>query len=230
MLLATTSTAFYAPSSRTTTYLNNNRGDRFFSTGRGGEDEELERLRRENAQLRSRLDKEEGSGPLGLLRGLFGKREETALERQKRELDSQIDEAFRGTGLLGSLAGAMTKSVMGMASSMMAQTNADIDLVQKKVAEELERQGKLQGPITSDTPMQQSYASTNINGRVTKNISLVYRVSGSQLSGTVRVQASVRETGDVEVTELNFNDRPAGGGSERPFTKNSLREGTVIDV
>ena len=84
--------------------------DRFFASQQGGNEDDVARLRRENAELKSKLARQkEPEGGGGFLNGLartfgFGKTdEEKALEKQKKQMDNAIDEVFKGGGLVGGL-------------------------------------------------------------------------------------------------------------------------------
>ena len=95
--------------------------DRFFASQQGGsDDDDVARLRRENAELKSKLARQKEPEGGGFLDGLaktfgFGKtEEEKALERQKKQMDSAIDEVFKGGGLVGGLMGSLAKGVVGI--------------------------------------------------------------------------------------------------------------------
>ena len=96
--------------------------DRFFASQQGGsEEDDVARLRRENAELKSKLARQkEPEGGGGFLDGLaktfgFGKtEEEKALEKQKKQMDNAIDEVFKGGGLVGGLMGSLAKGVVGI--------------------------------------------------------------------------------------------------------------------
>ena len=94
--------------------------DRFFASQQGGSDEyDVARLRRENAELKSKLARQKEPEGGGFLDGLaktfgFGKtEEEKALEKQKKQMDNAIDEVFKGGGLVGGLMGSLAKGVVG---------------------------------------------------------------------------------------------------------------------
>lgn len=175
---------------------------RFFAT-----QEEVDRLRRENAELKAQI--EEKKGPLGILRGLFGSKpqESTAI--------SPVD------GLFG-VAGAVAKGIFSVASSVMRETQGDVDLVQDAVAAQL--RAEFGGPVTCEPPFQQSYSSTSINGRVSKRVALVFRAQGPDRDGIVTVEASVLN-GQVDILRLDVD-----GGPPRQTKKRNSLEGTVIDV
>ena len=98
--------------------------DRFFASQQGGsDDDDVARLRRENAELKSKLARQkEPEGGGGFLDGLaktfgFGKtEEEKALEKQKKQMDNAIDEVFKGGGLVGGLMGSLAKGVVGISA------------------------------------------------------------------------------------------------------------------
>merc|ERR1719359_2238612 len=119
--------------------------DRFFASQQGGSDEDdVARLRRENAELKSKLARQkEPEGGGGFLDGLaktfgFGKtEEEKALEKQKKQMDNAIDEVFKGGGLVGGLMGSLAKGVVGMAGKAFAETQGDMDSVLRAIENRL---------------------------------------------------------------------------------------------
>ena len=94
--------------------------DRFFASQQGGDEDDVARLRRENAELKSKLARQKEPEGGGFLDGLaktfgFGKtEEEKALEKQKKQMDNAIDEVFKGGGLVGGLMGSLAKGVVGI--------------------------------------------------------------------------------------------------------------------
>ena len=94
--------------------------DRFFASQQGGNEDDVARLRRENAELKSKLARQKEPEGGGFLDGLaktfgFGKtEEEKALEKQKKQMDNAIDEVFKGGGLVGGLMGSLAKGVVGI--------------------------------------------------------------------------------------------------------------------
>ena len=225
LLTATAASAFVVMPRSGVCRLN----DRFFSTDK---DEELRRLRQENEQLKSRLDEEKG-GLFSGLRKMFGgeKKTMTPYQRQKKELDQQIDQVLGGTGLLGGFMGSMMKGIAGMAAKSFAQTSEDIERVQQAAVDALTTQ--LGASIQFDSPMQQAYSSSSINGVVTKNIQLVFQASGSQASGYVQVSAQIDSYGNVDIINLSFNDqdfRGGGPGDVYGDRRYGLKSGNVIDV
>lgn len=215
MLLATSTAFAVVPPRRAS-------ADRFFGSDK---EDEMERLRRENAELKSRLENDQKPS---FLSRLFGKKEETALEKQQKALNAEIDQAFKGNGLMGSLAAMMTKSIIGAAGSAMAQSMEEIKRVQDKVAEELVRSGKLD-QVTSQTPYEQSYSQINVNGKAVTQVMLTYEASGTYSSGLVRVDARIDERGNIDLVQLEFNNTPL---SSKKDNSQSIRDrgGTIIDV
>merc|ERR1719359_892313 len=158
--------------------------DRFFASQQGGsEEDDVARLRRENAELKSKLARQkEPEGGGGFLDGLaktfgFGKtEEEKALEKQKKQMDNAIDEVFKGGGLVGGLMGSLAKGVVGMAGKAFAETQGDMDSVLRAIENRL--RDRLGDDVQCAMPMQQMYSSSNINGNVVKQVQLVTQAQG----------------------------------------------------
>ena len=176
--------------------------DRFFASQQGGsEEDDVARLRRENAELKSKLARQkapEGGG--GFLDDLaktfgFGKtEEEKALEKQKKQMDNAIDEVFKGGGLVGGLMGSLAKGVVGMAGKAFAETQGDMDSVLRAIENRL--RDRLGDDVQCSMPMQQMYSSSNVNGQVMKQVQLVTSAQGSRgsASSARRPRSTARAT------------------------------------
>ena len=206
--------------------------DRFFASQQGGNEDDVARLRRENAELKSKLarqkEPESGGGFLGGLAKTFGfgkTDEEKALEKQKKQMDSAIDEVFKGGGLVGGLMGSLAKGVVGAAGKMFAETQGDMDSVLRAIENRL--RDRLGDDVQCSMPMQQMYSPSNINGNVVKQVQLVTSASGSRGSGVVRATASIDGAGNVSIQSLDV-DRSSVAGSVRGGSggKNDV----IIDV
>ena len=190
--------------------------DRFFASQQGGNEDDVARLRRENAELKSKLARQkEPEGGGGFLGGLaktfgFGKTdEEKALEKQKKQMDSAIDEVFKGGGLVGGLMGSLAKGVVGMAGKAFAETQGDMDSVLRAIENRL--RDRLGDDVQCSMPMQQMYSSSNINGNVVKQVQLVTSASGSRGSGVVRATASIDGAGNVAIQSLDVDGSSVAG-------------------
>ena len=190
--------------------------DRFFASQQGGDDDDVARLRRENAELKSKLARQkEPEGGGGFLDGLartfgFGKTdEEKALEQQKKQMDNAIDEVFKGGGLVGGLMGSLAKGVVGAAGKMFAETQGDMDSVLRAIENRL--RDRLGDDVQCSMPMQQMYSSSNINGNVVKQVQLVTSASGSRGSGVVRATASIDGAGNVAIQSLDVDGSSVAG-------------------
>ena len=190
--------------------------DRFFASQQGGNEDDVARLRRENAELKSKLARQkEPEGGGGFLGGLaktfgFGKTdEEKALEKQKKQMDNAIDEVFKGGGLVGGLMGSLAKGVVGAAGKMFAETQGDMDSVLRAIENRL--RDRLGDDVQCSMPMQQMYSSSNINGNVVKQVQLVTSASGSRGSGVVRATASIDGAGNVAIQSLDVDGSSVAG-------------------
>ena len=203
--------------------------DRFFASQQGGNEDDVARLRRENAELKSKLARrKEPEG--GFLDGLaktfgFGKTdEEKALEKQKKQMDNAIDEVFKGGGLVGGLMGSLAKGVVGMAGKAFAETQGDMDSVLRAIENRL--RDRLGDDVQCSMPMQQMYSSSNINGNVVKQVQLVTSASGSRGSGVVRATASIDGAGNVSIQSLDVDGSSVAGSVRGGGGKNDV----IIDV
>ena len=190
--------------------------DRFFASQQGGNEDDVARLRRENAELKSKLarqkEPEGGGGFLGGLAKTFGLSktdEEKALEKQKKQMDSAIDEVFKGGGLVGGLMGSLAKGVVGMAGKAFAETQGDMDSVLRAIENRL--RDRLGDDVQCSMPMQQMYSSSNINGNVVKQVQLVTQAQGSRGSGVVRATASIDGAGNVAIQSLDVDGSSVAG-------------------
>ena len=190
--------------------------DRFFGAQQGGDEDDVARLRRENAELKSKLARQkEPEGGGGFLGGLaktfgFGKtEEEKALEKQKKQMDNAIDEVFKGGGLVGGLMGSLAKGVVGAAGTMFAETQGDMDSVLRAIENRL--RDRLGDDVQCSMPMQQMYSSSNINGQVMKQVQLVTSAQGSRGSGVVRATASIDGAGNVSIQSLDVDGSSVAG-------------------
>jgi len=189
--------------------------DRFFASQQGGDDDDVARLRRENAELKSKLARQKEPSEGGFLGGLartfgFGKTdEEKALEQQKKQMDNAIDEVFKGGGLVGGLMGSLAKGVVGAAGKMFAETQGDMDSVLRAIENRL--RDRLGDDVQCAMPMQQMYSSSNINGNVVKQVQLVTSASGSRGTGVVRATASIDGAGNVAIQSLDVDGSSVAG-------------------
>jgi len=189
--------------------------DRFFASQQGGNEDDVARLRRENAELKSKLARQKEPESGGFLDGLartfgFGKtEEEKALEKQKKQMDSAIDEVFKGGGLVGGLMGSLAKGVVGAAGKMFAETQGDMDSVLRAIENRL--RDRLGDDVQCSMPMQQMYSSSNINGQVMKQVQLVTSAQGSRGSGVVRATASIDGAGNVSIQSLDVDGSSVAG-------------------
>ena len=119
-------------------------------------------------------------------------------ERNKR-MNTMIDEAFEGTGLLGGGVKNIFKAVAAPLADAMAENMGDMELIQDAVTDLLESRPEVVSYLGSDirvgSAMQSMSSSVNINGVSRKQLSLVMPVSGRKGSGVVQVDASLTRDG-----------------------------------
>ena len=207
--------------------------DRFFASQQGGsEEDDVARLRRENAELKSKLARQKEPEGGGFLDGLaktfgFGKtEEEKALEKQKKQMDNAIDEVFKGGGLVGGLMGSLAKGVVGAAGKMFAETQGDMDAVLRAIENRL--RDRLGDDVQCSMPMQQMYSSSSINGNVVKQVQLVTQAQGSRGAGVVRATASIDGAGNVAIQSLDVDGSNVSGSVRGPG--GGGKNDVIIDV
>lgn len=186
----------------------------------GGGDPEVEKLRRENAELKRKLNEGEQSAPKGGildkvgeaaqgLRGLFGGSKDRSLDVAR---GSSLPSAL---GLVGSL----IKPMIGLVGNMLQAAQSDVAVVQDAAEAAVLRSGRLGSRVERGPTMSQSYSSMNINGQQTTQLQLQYQVQGDRGVGTVYCDASVKPGGDVEFRDLRLDGnaldwRGGGGGGQ----------------
>jgi len=167
----------------------------------------------------------------------FGIDKESQIKRErKREVNTMIDKMMTGTGVLGGVVGGLMKGVGGMVLDAMADSANDVDLVRKKVETSLDMDSSASSILGDDvkcgSPYSSSFSSSNINGFISKSISLAMPVSGSRGDGQVEVQASLDGSGSVSFNRLIFQSsngkiiNVVGGGGGR----GGGGGGKIIDV
>jgi hypothetical protein len=169
---------------------------------------------------------------------LFQNKNPQAEESQRRELErsnrfnNEIDRAFEDTGLFGSIVGSLVKSVGQSISNTIAENFDDISEIQSSVTNYLEKDKRcselLGRNIQSFKPFQSSFFSSSINGVVSKQISLVFAVSGNVGSGQVAVEALSKNSGkSVKIIKLKFQST---GGKMFDVSKGENYDDDVIDA
>ena len=160
--------------------------------------------------------------------------DDASKEKKKRNeaMNTMIDKAFEGTGLIGGAVKGIFKGVANMVADGMTTAMGDISLVQDAVKEKLEQSRLLSSEaknflssksvnkhfcisfifssvistfgsvISCGPPMQTMTSSININGNVKKSLNLVIPIQGSSSGGFARVVAEIDSTGEVQLQQL----------------------------
>ena len=171
----------------------------------------------------------EGNGLLssistGLMK-MFGQDEESKRRKaQKAELNRGIDEMFKGTGLAGGIMAGIAKKVGGAVMDSLKDGMSAIAEVQSRVQQAVELDGSLGSNVRIGMHIQQSSSTMNLNGIVTKNVSLVFPVEGSRGRGQVQCDASISGSDNSDVNfrsivlitadgrQINVKGPKRGGG------------------
>jgi len=169
---------------------------------------------------------------VGGLTKLFGVDEETKRKRaMKKQLNTEIDNVFKGGGIMGGLMGGIVKSIGGVLMESMAQNANDVEDVQRAVSQLLRQHDKSRNVVGESIqcfmPMQSGSSSTNINGVYEKRISLMFPVQGSRGSGQVQVEASSRGKQGLQIDTLILRTMD-GRTIDVPTSRGG--GGTIIDA
>lgn len=164
---------------------------------------------------------------------LFGQDEES-LRRKERTaaFNSEIDKAFRNTGLFGTMMGRAVKLVGGMVMNNLAESMKDIEHVRSDVTDLIALDSNcrtaLGGSYQVFMPIASSAATSVINGKKNKRMQLVLPVQGSLNNGQVEVIASATDGEELVIHEVEL--QLASGRVLRVPTKRAPGKGTIIDV
>lgn len=177
---------------------------------------EVDRLRRENAELKQKLGEAEGSAEGGGIiekigngiKSLFGGKKESA---------PLAERSFPSMGIVG----ALLQPAIGMLGSLFKDSQEDIGKVLSEVEVILARSGRLGSRVECGPIYSQSYSSMNINGRQSTQVQLQFQAKGDQGSGMVTCSASIQSNG-VDIQSLSLDGQPVD--------QSSGSSGNVIDV
>mmetsp|Transcript_9042 Transcript_9042/g.11759 ORF Transcript_9042/g.11759 Transcript_9042/m.11759 type:complete len:256 (-) Transcript_9042:324-1091(-) len=152
---------------------------------------------------------------LGSIFGGKGKSDSLAPTRKRKsELDSAIDTLLKDAPLPVKIAGGLIKGVAGVMGAMVAETQDDVALVLDEAEKAMRFDPKVESilgnQVRCSSPFSQSYSSMNINGKVSKQISLQVGIEGSKASGTASISATTDSTGSIKLNQLLLST-PAGG-------------------
>lgn len=182
-------------------------------------------------------DEKKSRNPIvqGLLK-IFGQDEKSIKKReQEKQVDTMIDKVFEGSGLLGMGMKGIVKGVAKMAAAAMTESMGETEEVMNAVRQSLRSssvaKSYLGEVINISAPMSTMSSSMNINGNMQKTVTLILPVLGQLSNGILKVSASCRQGGIVEIDKMvlqtqdgrevsiGASSRGGGGGS-----------GSVIDV
>lgn len=184
---------------------------------------EVDRLRRENAELKQKLGEGEqsSSSKSGGILDSVGQAARGLTRLFGGSKDESIDVASRSAGLSQlpgtfGLVTSLIKPIFGLVGGMMQAAQSDVDVVMAAAESAVLRSGRLGSRVERGPIMSQSYSSMNFNGQQTTNLQLQFGVQGDRGSGTVSCDASI-SGGEVEFRDLRLDgsslDWRGGGGA-----------------
>ncbi|PRW59807.1 hypothetical protein C2E21_1565 [Chlorella sorokiniana] len=163
---------------------------------------------------------------------------EAPVDRRARERRGDVyrpEDAFGGGlvgGLLGRAVGGMLRSAVGALGEQMRQAQEQVADVQDRATRIIESNSRLQdamgGSMRAQPPVSQSSMSQNINGRMSKTVTLIMPVVGS---GGRIAQAQVQyvEGGSSGTDQLTVSVR-LPNGQVINLDGSSMAAGKTIDV
>jgi len=185
----------------------------------------------------------------GLMKMIGQDEESKARKAQKAELTKDVDAAFQGTGLLGSIAKALIKGIGGKLIDQMAQTAADNAALTESIADALEldrgASSHLGEGVVVGPPLQMSSQSSTVNGATGRRVTMMVPARGSKGSGMCEVHAGtsgggsalaiitlVLRTDSGQVIRIGSTPTPSSGGGVGGGKGNwsGRGRGEVIDV
>ena len=189
------------------------------------------------------VPKFKGKGP-GLLNNLSNnpivrgikkiiRQDDKSIERRKRndKMNTMIDQAFEGTGLLGGGFKTIVKGFATIAADAFSESVEDIELVQSAAKRKIKLNQKaasyLGENLYCSSPISTMSSSSNINGNVKKTIQLVFQVSGDSGIGMAQISASVTNKKSVEIQRLSLQTPE---GRSIPLSDGNSESGDIIDV
>jgi len=170
----------------------------------------------------------------GILK-VFGK-DELSIKKRKRneDMNSFIDKAFEGSGLLGGGLKLIVKGVAGLVSDAFADSIDDVDAVREATIKRLESDESVVDMFGSDISLGSTISSMsssiNINGSQKKTIQLIFQVSGRLNEGVARVSADIDGSRNVEIKNLEIETQNEGGRRSSTIRSSQIGRGRVIDT
>jgi len=149
----------------------------------------------------------------------LGQDEATKLERQQKKAREELERPpdlgqLVGGGLVGRMAGAMLGSAVKAMGEQMAAAGRAVADVENRARDAIESDSRvldlMGGRVEVGPPMSQSSMSSSVNGRVTKQVTLLLPVSGARGRGQAEVVASEGEEG---ITQMRIQVRTPDGST-----------------
>lgn len=120
----------------------------------------------------------DGKGKGGILNSIakvFGQdKKSQEIKQKKQEINTAIDQIFKGTGLAGGILSTIAKGVAGMMSDSMSQTISDMSEVNELIIDELNKNKEvvalLGPPFQLSSPFSTRSSTSIINGLSNKSI------------------------------------------------------------
>jgi len=150
--------------------------------------------------------------------------------QQKREINSLIDKAFEGSGLMGGLVGNIVKGIGGIVAESLSETADDYGMVQVQIQNQLRNSPKASAAlgeiIALGFPISSQSSSTNINGdRGEGQVTAQGSIDGGQRIFWRSLQLRTKD-GPIDISRSD-----SGGGGGMSGSGGTTRGGgTVIDV
>mmetsp|Transcript_27085 Transcript_27085/g.48278 ORF Transcript_27085/g.48278 Transcript_27085/m.48278 type:complete len:295 (-) Transcript_27085:170-1054(-) len=206
--------------------------------GRGDDDKSWSEIAGEAAGALKSAAKKAGNS----LQKALGQDEATKLERQRRKEHEEMQKApdlgqVFGGGLVGRMAGAMLGSALKGLGEQMEKAGREAASIQNQARDAIEADRRvveaLGGSVQVGGPISQSSMSSSINGRTTKQVSLILPVMGQRGVAQAQVEASEGEEG---ISQLKIQVRLPSGetvsvdGSGGVGGGSSGGSGRVIDA
>lgn len=186
---------------------------------------EIEHLRRENEELKRRLDekqREESSGILGaFLRGVKNVFESLWKPKPQQEVSAEQmrvpkpntaelvlertpHRASSGLGRWGSFFEPMFDFGGGLLTRSLQESKSTVTAVLSQAQESLQKSGRLGQGVVCDEVFSRSYSSTSINGKSHAEVRLKFKARGNSGSGIASCAAAISD-GKISLRDLRLD-------------------------
>jgi hypothetical protein len=208
--------------------------------GRGDDEKSWAEIAEEVADVAKDVAKKVGGGVSKVIKSIVPSSTSTktrqAPERRVSREDAFIEEAFKGTGFMGRMAGRAVGSLFKGVMSQLKEAQEEMADVQARASQMVENSERVRAVLGAGIrclpSVSQSSSRSIVNGRSTERVLLVMPVAdaaGRRVVAQARVEYSSASRDASEVLKV-FVDLPNGTALAVDGGGGSGGKGTIVDV